>query len=84
MSLGSEVALGSCLTRVSASSTIGEYLMVFPGSIPAEQVIITFGKQSSILLASSLAAKPPKTTEWMAPILAQANIAKAAYGTIGM
>jgi hypothetical protein len=35
-------------------------------------------------LASSLAAKPPKTTEWMAPMRAQASMAIAASGTIGM
>ena len=28
-------------------------------------------------------AKPPKITEWMAPILAQASMAKAASGIIG-
>jgi hypothetical protein len=58
--------------------------MDFPGSMPAEHVMINLGKQSSILFASSLAANPPNTTEWMAPSLAQANIAKAALGTIGM
>ena len=30
------------------------------------------------------AAKPPKTTEWTAPIRAQASIAITASGTIGM
>ena len=34
--------------------------------------------------ASSLAAKPPNTTEWMAPMRAQASIAMTASGTIGM
>ena len=34
--------------------------------------------------ASSCAAKPPKTTEWMAPMRAQASMANAASGTIGM
>ena len=58
--------------------------MIFLGSIPVEQVIMSLGKQSSILLASSFAANPPNTTEWMAPILAHANMAKAALGTMGM
>ena len=31
-----------------------------------------------------MAANPPKTTEWIAPILAQASIAIAALGTIGI
>jgi hypothetical protein len=29
-------------------------------------------------------AKPPKTTQWTAPMRAQASIAKTASGTIGM
>ena len=29
-------------------------------------------------------AKPPKTTEWIAPIRAHASIANTASGTIGM
>jgi len=40
--------------------------------------------ESTILSASASAEKPPNTTECMAPILAQANIATAASGTIGM
>ena len=35
-------------------------------------------------LASSCAAKPPNTTEWIAPSRAQASIAITASGTIGM
>ena len=31
-----------------------------------------------------VAAKPPKTTEWIAPIRVQASIASSASGTIGM
>ena len=58
--------------------------MTLPGSRPAEHVMINLGSQFSILLASSLAANPPKTTECMAPILAHASIAKAASGTIGI
>jgi hypothetical protein len=34
--------------------------------------------------ASSAAAKPPKTTEWTAPMRAAASIPKMASGTIGM
>ena len=70
--------------RLRALSIIGAYLMTLFGSIPAEQVIMSFGRQSSILFESSLAAKPPKTTEWIAPILAQAYMANAASGTIGI
>ena len=34
--------------------------------------------------ASESGEKPPNTTEWMAPMRAQASIATAASGTIGM
>jgi hypothetical protein len=37
-----------------------------------------------ILVANSLEAKPPNTSEWMAPIRAQANMATIASGIIGM
>lgn len=40
--------------------------------------MISLGYKSSNLFANSLAAYPPNTTEWIAPILEQANIAKAA------
>ena len=46
--------------------------------------MIALGVQSSIRTASSAAAKPPKTTEWIAPSRAQASIASSASGTIGM
>ncbi len=54
------------------------------GSMPHEAETITFGFASSIRLASSSAAKPPNTTEWIAPIRAHASIAITASGTIGM
>ena len=45
---------------------------------------MTLGAASSIRAASSLAAKPPNTTEWIAPIRAQASMPNSASGTIGM
>ena len=54
-----------------------------PGSSPQDADTITFGRASAIRLASSAAAKPPNTTEWIAPSRAQASIATAASGTIG-
>ena len=54
------------------------------GSMPHDEPTITFGVQSSILIDSSLAAKPPKTMEWIAPIRAQASMAMAASGVWGM
>ena len=46
-----------------ASSTRGLYSTVLPGSKPHEAVTNIFALLSSILLASSFDAKPPKTTE---------------------
>ena len=55
-----------------------------PGSMPHDAVSTSFGVQSSMRVASSLAAKPPNTTEWIAPSRAQASIAITASGIIGM
>ncbi len=52
--------------------------------MPHEADRIIRGLASSMRLASSLEAKPPKTTEWTAPMRAQASIATTASGTIGM
>ena len=67
-----------------AASSRGLYATTRPGSIPHEAVTTTFGCASSIRVASSFAANPPKTTECTAPIRAQASIATSASGTIGM
>ena len=53
------------------------------GSIPPVAVTTATGRQSSILLASSAGAKPPKTTECTAPSRAQASMATGAAGIIG-
>ena len=52
--------------------------------MPHDAETITFGFASAMRLASSGAAKPPKTTEWTAPMRAQASMATTASGTIGM
>jgi hypothetical protein len=62
----------------------GPYSTIRDGSIPHEAATISFGRQSSIRDASSLAANPPNTTEWIAPSRAQAIIAISASGIIGM
>jgi hypothetical protein len=46
--------------------------------MPQEAVRITFGLASLMRVASSAGAKPPKTTEWMAPMRAQASMPKIA------
>jgi hypothetical protein len=43
----------------------------------------SFASASVIRLYSASAEKPPNTTEWVAPIRAQASIAIAASGIIG-
>ena len=52
--------------------------------LPPSAVIISAGFASSMRAARLAAAKPPNTTEWMAPMRAQARIAKHASGIIGM
>jgi len=53
-------------------------------SIPHEAERMSLGLASSMRLASSFDAKPPKTTEWIAPMRAHASMAITASGTIGM
>ena len=67
-----------------APSRRGLYSTIRPGSMPHEALRITFGSQSSMRPASSLAANPPKTTLCTAPRRAHASIATTASGTIGM
>ena len=52
--------------------------------MPQEADTMSRGVASSMRTASSLAAKPPNTTECTAPSRAQASIAITAWGTIGM
>ena len=55
--------LGLCFANSIALFKSGLYSTVRPGSYPQEADIIIFALESSILLASSFAAKPPNTTE---------------------
>ncbi len=52
--------------------------------MPQLAVTTSLAVESSMRAASSLAAKPPNTTEWIAPMRAQASMAKIASGIIGM
>ena len=52
--------------------------------MPQDAETISLGLASSILTASSWAAKPPNTTLCTAPSRAQASIAMTASGIIGM
>ena len=50
----------------------------------AEAVSTTLDLESAMRAASASAEKPPKTTEWTAPMRAHASIAAGSSGTIGM
>ena len=63
---------------------IGLYSTTRLGSTPHDAARTTFGRASSMRAASSAGAKPPNTTEWIAPIRAHASMATTASGTIGM
>ena len=52
--------------------------------MPASAETMSFGRASSMRVARLCEAKPPNTTEWMAPMRAQARIAKQASAIIGM
>jgi hypothetical protein len=54
-----------------------------PAREPASADTISFGRASSIREARLNEAKPPNTTEWIAPIRTQASIANTASGIIG-
>ena len=58
--------------------------MTLPLRLPASALTMTVGCASSMRLARLPLAKPPKTTECSAPMRAQASIANAASGIIGM
>ena len=67
-----------------ASSTLVFNGTFFPPRIPSSAVITIEQSASRILSFRDSGEKPPKTTECIAPILAQASIANAVSGIIGM
>jgi hypothetical protein len=67
-----------------ASSSSGLYSTTLPPRDPASALTMATGDASSMRLASAWLAKPPNTTEWIAPMRTQASIANAASGIIGM
>lgn len=80
----SSTAPGLWLDRRIASSSNGLYAITLPPREPASALTTTLGSASSMRVASEPLAKPPNTTQWMAPMRAQASIANAASGIIGM
>ena len=68
----------------SAASTLALSGTSLPPRLPPSAVTTKRLAQSSIRPCSASGEKPPKTTLWTAPIRAQASIATAASGIIGM
>ena len=68
----------------SASSTACLSSTTLPARQPPSAVMTSFAPASTIRSRSELAEKPPKTTECVAPMRAQACMAITASGTIGM
>ena len=78
------VATGLWVASSIALSRSGLYSTLRVGSMPQEADRIRVGAASSMRAASSRAAKPPNTTEWIAPMRAQASMPIIVSGTIGM
>ena len=68
----------------SASSTFFFSGMARPARSPSSAVITGRELESIMRPATASGEKPPKMTEWIAPMRAQASIATAASGTIGI
>ena len=67
----------------SASSAAALSGTLRPPRMPSSAVISSFAPQSWMRSRSALAEKPPKTTEWIAPMRAHASIAIGSSGIIG-
>ena len=68
----------------SAFSTLALRGTFRPPRGPSSAVITTRQSESRIRSLSASGEKPPKTMEWTAPIRAQASMATAASGIMGM
>ncbi len=68
----------------SAASTFAFRGITLPRRQPPSAVMTSFACASLLRSATASAEKPPKMTEWVAPMRAQASMATAASGTIGM
>ena len=72
---------------MDGDSAIAASAISFSGTIPPRRhapspVTSTFASASLMRSRSESAVKPPNTTEWAAPIRAQASIATGSSGTI--
>ncbi len=70
-------------TLAQAASALALSGILRPPRTPSSAVITTSDLQSSMRPASESGEKPPNTTEWMAPMRAQASMATAVSGIIG-
>ena len=66
--------------RFTASSAMSFRRTILPRIHPPSAVMSTRLCASSMRSASASTLKPPYTTEWMAPILAQASMAMGSSG----
>ncbi len=78
------VGLGIVGQDSSALSALTFNRIGRPPRSPSSAVMRMFESQSWIRPASESGEKPPNTTEWIAPIRAQASMAMAISGTMGM
>ena len=72
------------LAKIPPTAALAVFFVLTRTESQMYVAMIAFGVQSSMRTASSFAAKPPNTTEWIAPSRAQASIASSASGIIGM
>ena len=67
-----------------AASTLALSGTVRPPRLPSSCVITALQSESVTRSAMAVAEKPPKITEWIAPIRAQASIAATTSGVMPM
>jgi hypothetical protein len=70
-------------TLSQAASALALSAILRPPRMPSSAVMTTSDLQSSMRPASESGEKPPNTTEWMAPMRAQASMATGASRIIG-
>jgi hypothetical protein len=75
------LTLGHFASAVSVLALSGT---LRPPRMPSSAVMTQFESQSWMRPIRLSGEKPPNTTEWMAPMRAQASMATAASGIIGM
>ena len=80
MSTGAPVRLTTMTKSTPPALAIAASVLAFSGTLrpprkPSSAVMTTFDWQSSMRPASESGEKPPNTTEWMAPMRAQASMA---------